>query len=63
MHEGPVAGLGRQHKMSKVSQGRAPTAIAHGKADDMPSLEDEDVDVEDGLSEEQMRKAIEARSE
>ena len=63
MHEGPAAGLGRQHKMSKVAQGWAPTAIAKGRADDMPSLEEEDIDDEDGLSLEGLQEAIAARGE
>ena len=54
LHEGLAAGLGRQHKMSKVAQGWAPTATASGRANDMPSLEEEDVDEEDGLSPEQL---------
>ena len=44
MHEGPAVGLGRQHKMSKVAQGWAPLATASGRASDMPSLDEEDID-------------------
>ena len=44
MHESPAAGLGRQHQMSKVVHGWAPTAIASGRAGDMPNLEEEDID-------------------
>ncbi len=40
LHEGPAAGLGRQHRMSKVAQGWAPTATACGRASEMPDLED-----------------------
>ena len=49
--------------MSKVAEGWTPTAIAHGRADDMPDLEEEDVDDEDGLFMEGLQGAIEARRE
>jgi hypothetical protein len=63
LHEGPAAGLGRQHRMSKVAQGWAPTATAGGRDSDMPDLEDGTCDGDDGLSQEELLEAIEDRRE
>ena len=63
LHEGPAAGLGRQHQMSKVAQGWMPTAMASGREGDMLDLGDGRCDDEDGFPREELLEVIEDRRE
>ena len=55
LNDGPSAGLGRQHKMSRVAIGWVPTAIASGNAEAITATADDGDDDMEGLSEEQLR--------
>ena len=54
IHEGPAAGLRRQHRFTRVADGWAPTARSTGLLADVDNHDT--VDFDDGLSNEQLQQ-------
>ena len=59
LHEGPAAGLGRQHKLSRVATGWIPSRVGDipEDRDELGDPENED-EIANGLSAEQLAEAI-----
>ena len=60
IHEGPAAGLRRQHRFTRVADGWSPTARSSGIVGDVDGSDD--IDLEDGLTTEQLEAIRQATS-